>query len=745
MQRILSFNDWRFAVKIGISLLLLGILPVAITSAVLTLNTNAALDQEAQDQMESVVESRKTTLELFLLDRRNAVHNLAHDPSVKAAIHGFNDALVADTEQFGSETLAMNNIRANYVGQSGVASAGDNSAYTQAHQEYQPLFADFLHVYGFADVFLINMDGEVIFNVDKGDEFATNLLDGTYADTHLAEGFSEVVAINTIHVTFIEDFELFGPTSEPEAFVFSPVFENNRMIGVVGIHLPIHEINAIMHDDTGLGNTGETYIVGEDKLMRNESRFTSVLGVDTTILNPEITVDTVAYREGLAGRNGVDVMDNFHGVQVLSAWTTVELQPAVEGVHEGGVHWIIVAEIEHDEVNKPVATARNTAVAAVAVAALLAMGVTYILSRFLTRQVNELDDVFGDVRIGEFATRAKIFGKDELGNVADGVNAMLDQMLGLLAETEQERITLELAVKKLANEVSELATGDLSMQADVDEGSVTQAVAQALNYAVTELRQLVLGVEHTATELTDASSDITDVVQVMITQAGDSAQVAEQAATTAREGDHAVNQTIAAMGRIRTNTQETAQRIKRLGEVSQEISEFVRIIEEIADRTTVLALNASIQAAAAGDAGRGFAVVAEEVQRLAERATGATREIEELVKNIQAETNQAVMSIEDSTQEVVAGSQLAQEAGSRMAELNEQVYRLTQLIQQTAETTAQQTANSVQQLANLSQNLQTSVAVFGLPQNAPNGSSGNGRRLNANGEIINDNLQPQLG
>jgi twitching motility protein PilJ len=135
------------------------------------------------------------------------------------------------------------------------------------------------------------------------------------------------------------------------------------------------------------------------------------------------------------------------------------------------------------------------------------------------------------------------------------------------------------------------------------------------------------------------------------------------------------------MSHIRDNTQETAQRIKRLGEVSQEISEFVRLIEEIADRTTILALNASIQAAAAGDAGRGFAVVAEEVQRLAERATGATREIEELVKNIQAETNQAVMGVEEATREVVGGTQLAQQAGDRMAELNELVGQLADMIQ----------------------------------------------------------------
>ncbi len=747
-KKYMNFSDWPFGVKIGVALVVLGVIPVAIISLVLTLNTNTELHSEAENELAGVVQSRKTTLELFLTDRRNTVHNLSHNTAVKDAIKDFDAALDADIERLGSEPRALENIRESYLGQGGIVNAYDNSAYTEAHAQHQPLFADFLHVFGFSDVFIINMHGDVLFNVDKEDDFGTNLNDGIYKDTNLATGYREIVAINTLHYTMVEDFAYYPPTGQAEAFILSPVFENNRMIAVIGIHLPIFEVNAIMNERTGLGDTGESYLVGSNGLMRNESRFIDDLGVETTILNPEVEVDTIAFHEAFKGNTGIDAIKNYRGNEVLSAWTLMEIQPDFvdDDTNVEGVRWALIAEIDDAEVNEPVVTARNTAFAATALAALAALGVAYALSGFLTRQVNELDNVFGDVRVGEFGSRAKIYGQDELGNIADGVNAMLDQMIGLLDETEQERLILETAVAKLAEEVSELATGDLSIQADVDEAAATSAVAQALNYAVSELRQLVLGVENTAAELTTASGDITDVVDVMVSQANNSALVAEQAASTAREGDQAVNQTIAAMGRIRTNTQETAQRIKRLGEVSQEISEFVRIIEEIADRTTVLALNASIQAAAAGDAGRGFAVVAEEVQRLAERSSGATREIEELVKNIQAETNQAVMSIEDSTQEVVTGSQLAQEAGTHMAQLNEQVLRLSELIQQTSETTAQQTANSVQMLANLSRNLQTSVSVFGLPQQVgQTNGNGNGDKAQLNEGVSADNLQPQLG
>ncbi len=390
--------------------------------------------------------------------------------------------------------------------------------------------------------------------------------------------------------------------------------------------------------------------------------------------------------------------------------------------------------------------ARIINIIALLLVVLAGFGLALLLIRLLTRQVREVERVFSDVRVGEFGVRAKIFGKDELGQVADGVNALLEQMLGLLQEAEverqvieTERTTLEAAVSKLAQEVGQLATGDLSTQADVDEAAITRAIAEALNYAVGELRGLVLGVENTTVDLTEASVSLSEVVQAMVEQANSSAQTAERASASAHEGDRVVGETIAAMSRIRDNTQETAQRIKRLGEVSQEISEFVRLIEEIADRTTILALNASIQAAAAGDAGRGFAVVAEEVQRLAERATSATREIEDLVKNIQAETNQAVRGVEEATREVVGGTQLAQQAGDRMAELNELVSQLADMIQETAETTAKQTGASVATLTDLSRGLQTSVAAFGLP-----GSDGHRRTRRDGGPVLTgDRAQPE--
>jgi PAS domain S-box-containing protein len=229
---------------------------------------------------------------------------------------------------------------------------------------------------------------------------------------------------------------------------------------------------------------------------------------------------------------------------------------------------------------------------------------------------------------------------------------------------------------------------------------------------VTAQRQVVRDVEAAAEQVTAATGSMFDIVELLLNQASATAEMAADATQDAETGDEAVNNTITAMVKIRENTQESARRIKRLGESAQEITEAVRLIEEIADRTTVLALNASIQAASAGEAGRGFAVVAEEVQRLAERATGATRQIEETVKSIQAGTNEAVFSIEEATRDVVVGSDLAKGAGAAMEKLHGAIDHLATLVQHMAETTASQTSESLGTLNNLSHELQASVSGF---------------------------------
>jgi len=273
------------------------------------------------------------------------------------------------------------------------------------------------------------------------------------------------------------------------------------------------------------------------------------------------------------------------------------------------------------------------------------------------------------------------------------------------------------AILRLLDEMANLADGDLTVHATVTE-DITGAIADSVNFTIDALRTLVTTINNTssevsqstektqntaielagasnkqAREIASASAAITDMAESMSAVSNDadnSAQVAQQSVDIAQKGAQVVRSTIGSMENIRETIQETSKRIKRLGESSQEIGDIVGLITEIADQTNILALNAAIQASTAGDAGRGFAVVADEVQRLAERAGNATKQIEGLVNTIQADTNEAVKSMEMSTAGVVGGAAMAEDAGVALKEIESVNTELSNLIKGISDSTKQQ-------------------------------------------------------
>jgi twitching motility protein PilJ len=360
---------------------------------------------------------------------------------------------------------------------------------------------------------------------------------------------------------------------------------------------------------------------------------------------------------------------------------------------------------------------------------------------------------------------AKVLLEDSRGRAAEAEQGRSEaQRLEDQAKRRNEQN--QAAILRLMNELQEVADGNLAVQATVTE-DITGAIADSVNYTVEELRGLVGRINSTAEQVNTASSQARDIATRLLTaseaqsreirgtgekvlqmatqinevsnSAGESAKVARASLEAAERGQRAVYNQIAGMNEIREQIQETSKRIKRLGESSQEIGEIVELITDITEQTNVLALNAAIQAASAGEAGRGFSVVAEEVQRLADRSAEAAKQIGALVRTIQTDTQDAVGAMEKSTQGVVEGTKLSDAAGTALADIGRVSRQLAELIERIASNTSEQAesaggvalsierilsvteqtsqgtrqaAQSIGQLATLARELKASVARF---------------------------------
>jgi len=608
----------------------------------------------------------------------------------------------------------------------------DKSAFAAAHAQIHPTLETFQKKFGFYDIFIIDHEtGSIVYTVAKEIDFGTNLVNGPYAQTGLGEVFRKVANTQNPNAFALSDYATYLPSFNDEAaFLAVPILDGGVQVGVMAIQLPIDRITSIMTSDrkwksVGLGDTGEVYLLGADQVMRSDSRFIvegdkAVVEALRGVLSAEqfarmtrknttigiLKVDTEASRAALRGETGFVRTPDYRRQPVYSAYAPLKV---------AGLNWAILAEVDQEEALAPrravlLRTALAGGLVALLVIAVAAAVVTVFVRRFMA-PVDQLQATVAKLAEGDLTARARVQSGDELQQLGDALDALVEDKIETMAKAQEENEQLNTSVVSLLQSVFQISQRDLTVRALVTP-DIVGPVADSVNQLTEETSRVLAQVTRIAGTVGIASRTVAEQADVVSRTAADertalqamigslaqttvtlnrvaevaarSNQSAEEATAATNRALSTVNETVVGMDGIREAISDTEKRIKRLAESSQEITGIVNLINTISERTHMLALNASMQAAMAGESGKGFAVVAEEVQRLSESTRAAASQISDLVLNIQGETGATIANMNRTIGQVVAGSERAQRAGADMRDTQVQTAQLVEQVRQIA-------------------------------------------------------------
>lgn len=557
-------------------------------------------------------------------------------------------------------------------------------------------FARYVELYGYSDIFLINPDGFCFYTAARESDYRTNLRTGKYKDTNLGRLVKRVMSTRQYGMS---DFEPYPPSgNRPEMFIASPIIRDNAAELIVALQLNIRHVNAIMQERTGMGETGETYLVGSDKLMRSDSYLDPVNhSVEASFAHPgKGSVETDAVKGVFAGETGEKVLIDYNGNPVLSAYTPMDV---------GDTVWSLIAEIDEAEVREPIKKLQLSVLLMGLIIAALVVAMALAVARGIADPLGKAVDLAKSVAVGDLSAEIRVDRGDEVGDLADA----LGKMVGNLKETVHvaERIAEgDLTVKaKARSDKDSLGTALGEMIGKI--GRIVDDVKRSADYVASGSQELSSGSEELSQGAAEQAASAEEASASMEQMAGNIRQNAENAMQTekiavkaaedARKGGEAVAATVSSMKRI---------------------TEKISIVEEIARQTNLLALNAAIEAARAGEQGKGFAVVAAEVRDLAGQCQTAAAEITELSSQSMEVAENAGKMLENLVPGIRRTAELVQEISAASNEqnagaeqVNNAIQQLDQVIQQNSTASEEMSATS-QELAGQAEMLQSLVAFF---------------------------------